>query len=63
MDKNIIKGGVGLWKDLKETGLEYERRLRKRWLKRRVKWVLTSLKTGTFIYKLKLICINYGKYI
>ena len=37
MDKDIIKETAGLWKYLKETGLEYERRLRKGWSKRRIR--------------------------
>ncbi len=37
MDKNIVKESAGLWADMKETGIEYETRLRKAWVKRRVK--------------------------
>ncbi len=29
-----IRDAAGLWSDLKETGLQYERRLRKGWRKR-----------------------------
>lgn len=36
IDKNAVKDAAGLWEGLKETGLEYERRLRKEWGKRRV---------------------------
>jgi len=31
MDDRIIEKAAGLWKDLKETGPEYTRRLRKGW--------------------------------
>ncbi len=34
LDKNIIKNAAGLWSDIKETGQEYEKRLRKEWEKR-----------------------------
>ncbi|HLF54408.1 MAG TPA: AbrB/MazE/SpoVT family DNA-binding domain-containing protein [Candidatus Nanoarchaeia archaeon] len=34
MDKGIIDAAAGLWKDAKETGLEYEKRVRKQWKKR-----------------------------
>mgnify|MGYP001558500504 CR=1 FL=1 len=37
MDKNIIRETAGLWAGIKETGLEYERRLRKEWAKRQAK--------------------------
>ena len=30
-DKDIIKRTAGLWKGMKETGVEYVRRLRKEW--------------------------------
>ena len=36
IDKNVVKEAVGLWAGMKETGLDYERRLRKEWSKRRV---------------------------
>lgn len=35
-DKDIITKAAGLWAGMKETGLEYERRLRKEWRKREV---------------------------
>lgn len=35
MDRNIVKETAGLWAGLKENGLDYERRLRKEWAKRR----------------------------
>ena len=34
--KDTIRAAAGLWSDIKETGVEYERRLRKVWGKRRV---------------------------
>lgn len=34
MDKKIITDAAGLWSDLEETGIEYERRVRKGWKKR-----------------------------
>ncbi len=34
LDKNIVRETAGIWADLKETGVEYERRLRKGWSKR-----------------------------
>ena len=34
IDKNVITAAAGLWKDMKEDGLAYERRLRKEWAKR-----------------------------
>ncbi|MBI2669360.1 AbrB/MazE/SpoVT family DNA-binding domain-containing protein [Candidatus Woesearchaeota archaeon] len=34
MDKKVISDAAGLWSDLKETGLQYEKRLRKGWRKR-----------------------------
>ena len=37
MDKNIVRETAGLWADIKETGLEYERRLRKKWTERQAK--------------------------
>ena len=36
IDKNVVKEAAGLWAGMKETGLDYERRLRKEWSKRRV---------------------------
>ena len=36
IDKNAVKEAAGLWAGMKETGLDYERRLRKEWSKRRV---------------------------
>lgn len=33
-DEDIIRSTAGLWAGMKETGLEYERRLRKEWRKR-----------------------------
>ena len=37
MNKNIIKESAGLWVGIKDTGIEYEARLRKGWSKRQVK--------------------------
>ncbi len=34
VNKNIVRETAGMWADLKETGVEYERRLRKEWRKR-----------------------------
>ena len=34
MDKNIVKEAAGLWAGTKKTGIEYENRLRKEWVKR-----------------------------
>lgn len=34
MDKKIITDAAGLWSNMKETGIEYERRVRKGWKKR-----------------------------
>jgi len=34
INKKIISDVAGLWDDMKETGIEYERRLRKKWKKR-----------------------------
>lgn len=34
MDKQIIQAAAGLWKDMKEDGVTYTRRLRKGWKKR-----------------------------
>jgi len=31
---DIIKRTAGIWKDMKETGTEYQRRIRKGWSKR-----------------------------
>lgn len=36
-DKDIIGRTAGLWKKMKETGIEYERRLRSEWRKREIK--------------------------
>jgi AbrB family looped-hinge helix DNA binding protein len=33
-DKATIRATAGLWKGMKETGVEYQRRLRKGWSKR-----------------------------
>lgn len=38
MNKNIVKEAAGLWADIKDTGVEYEALLRKRWYKRQVKY-------------------------
>ena len=35
-DKNVVRSAAGLWAGTTETGLEYERRLRKGWQKRKV---------------------------
>ncbi len=32
--RNSIEEAAGLWKGMKETGAEYERRLRKEWKRR-----------------------------
>ncbi len=32
--RDIIKETAGIWKDMKETGIEYENRIRKGWSKR-----------------------------
>jgi AbrB family looped-hinge helix DNA binding protein len=37
LSKDIIAESAGLWAGIKETGLEYERRLRKEWRKREIK--------------------------
>ena len=34
MDREIISSAAGLWKDMKEGGVAYERRLREEWKKR-----------------------------
>lgn len=34
MDKEVIKAAAGLWAGTKESGVEYERRIRKGWEKR-----------------------------
>lgn len=34
LDKNIVRETAGIWSELKETGVEYERRLRRGWHKR-----------------------------
>jgi AbrB family looped-hinge helix DNA binding protein len=34
LDKNIVKDTAGIWSGMKESGVEYERRLRKGWKKR-----------------------------
>lgn len=34
IDKKIVEDAAGLWTDFKETGIEYERRLRSAWRKR-----------------------------
>jgi len=34
MDKNIISSAAGLWTNFKESGIDYERKLRKEWKKR-----------------------------
>ena len=34
MHKKIINAAAGLWSDMKETGVEYERMVRKGWKKR-----------------------------
>ena len=36
LSKEIIRDAAGLWKGMKETGLEYERKLRKEWRKREI---------------------------
>jgi len=36
LDKDIIKRTAGLWEGIKETGIEYENRVRKGWKKRRL---------------------------
>ena len=37
IDKNIVKEAAGLWAGMKETGVEYETRVRKEWTKRQLK--------------------------
>ena len=32
--RDVIKETAGIWKDMKETGIEYENRIRKGWSKR-----------------------------
>lgn len=34
MDNEIMKSAAGLWKDVKEDGVTYERKLRREWGKR-----------------------------
>ncbi len=34
LDKKIVRETAGIWSELKETGVEYERRLRRGWHKR-----------------------------
>lgn len=34
IEEDIFRKTAGLWKNFKETGIEYERRLRKEWEKR-----------------------------
>jgi len=36
MDEEVMRAAAGLWKDVKEDGVAYTRRLRKGWRKRRV---------------------------
>lgn len=35
-DKSVINNAAGLWSDLKESGQEYERKIRKGWKKRMI---------------------------
>ncbi len=35
-NKDVIRSAAGLWAETKETGLEYESRLRKGWRKRKI---------------------------
>lgn len=35
-EKDVIRETAGIWSDLKETGIAYERRLRKGWQKRKI---------------------------
>ncbi|MBI4016748.1 MAG: AbrB/MazE/SpoVT family DNA-binding domain-containing protein [Candidatus Aenigmarchaeota archaeon] len=37
LDKNVVKAAAGLWTGMKETGVDYERRIRTGWRKRQVK--------------------------
>ncbi len=34
MEKDPVMAAAGIWKGMKETGVEYERRIRKGWRKR-----------------------------
>lgn len=34
-DKNIIENTAGIWADMKETGAEYQRRIRSGWKRRK----------------------------
>ena len=34
MEKDVLKSAAGLWSKTKETGLEYERKIREDWKKR-----------------------------
>ena len=34
MDKEVIRAAGGIWKEMKEDGLAYERKLRNEWMKR-----------------------------
>ena len=34
VDKDVLRAARGLWKGLKETGVEYERRVRASWSRR-----------------------------
>ncbi len=38
LDRGVIKAAAGLWVGEKETGVEYQRRVRKGWQKRRAEW-------------------------
>lgn len=38
LDEDIIKKTAGLWSGMKETGVQYTRRLRKEWVKREARW-------------------------
>ncbi len=34
MEKDVLKSAAGLWSKTKETGLEYEKKIRENWKKR-----------------------------
>lgn len=36
LDKKVISSAAGLWTGLKESGIGYEKRLRKEWVKRKI---------------------------
>ena len=34
LDEDVVSASAGLWKKMKETGVEYERRVRRGWTRR-----------------------------